>query len=144
MKDLLFVSVEIPTRCSFVIEFIIPKFTEGSKCFERHTTHHQELQTVLAASGLYTRVVTGRCLGNGRSWWWAVCRSKQFEPSINFGIINSITKLHLVGISTESSTMHRSMNIKPSLCISWKNVFQYTRQLPPHYWQACIMLLFHT
>jgi hypothetical protein len=23
-------SVEIPTRCSFVIEFIIPKFTEGS------------------------------------------------------------------------------------------------------------------
>jgi hypothetical protein len=23
-------SVEIPTRCSFVIEFIIPKFIEGS------------------------------------------------------------------------------------------------------------------
>jgi hypothetical protein len=36
-------SVEIPTRCSFVIECIIPKFTEGSTCFERHTTHHQEL-----------------------------------------------------------------------------------------------------
>jgi hypothetical protein len=36
----------------------------------------------------------------------------QVEPSINFGIINSITKLHLVGISTESSTMHGSMNIK--------------------------------
>ena len=31
------------------------------------------------------------------SWWWAVCRSKHVEPSINFGIINSITKLHLVG-----------------------------------------------
>jgi hypothetical protein len=30
-----------------------------------------------------------------------VCRSKPVEPSINFGIINSITKLHLVGISTE-------------------------------------------
>ena len=29
-------------------------------------------------------------------------RSKHVEPSINFGIINSITKLHLVGISTES------------------------------------------
>jgi hypothetical protein len=28
------------------------------------------------------------------------------------GIINSITKLHLVGISTESSTMHGSMNMK--------------------------------
>jgi len=36
-------SVEIPTRCSFVIEFIIPKFFKGSKCFERHTAHHQEL-----------------------------------------------------------------------------------------------------
>jgi len=33
-----------------------------------------------------------------------VCRSKHVEPSKNFGIINSITKLHLVGISTESST----------------------------------------
>jgi hypothetical protein len=43
-------SVKIPTRCSFVIEFIIPKF---------------------------------------------------IELSINFGIINSITKLHLLGISTE-------------------------------------------
>jgi hypothetical protein len=31
------------------------------------------------------------------SWWCAVCRSKRVEPSINFGIINSITRLHLVG-----------------------------------------------
>jgi len=44
-----------------VIEFIIPEFTEGSTCFERHTAHHQELQTVFSASGLYTHVVTGRC-----------------------------------------------------------------------------------
>jgi hypothetical protein len=36
-------SVEIPTRCSFVVEFIIPKFIEGSTCFERYTAHHQEL-----------------------------------------------------------------------------------------------------
>jgi len=35
-------SVEIPTRRSFVIEFIIPESTEGSTCFERHATHHQE------------------------------------------------------------------------------------------------------
>jgi len=48
-------SVEIPTRCSFVIEFIIPKFIEGSTCFERHTAHYQELQTVFAASSLYTQ-----------------------------------------------------------------------------------------
>jgi hypothetical protein len=36
-------SVEIPTSCSFVIEFIIPKFIEGRICFKRHTAHHQEL-----------------------------------------------------------------------------------------------------
>jgi len=36
-------SVEIPTRCSFVIEFIISRFIEGSTCFEQHTAHHQEL-----------------------------------------------------------------------------------------------------
>jgi len=47
-----------------VIEFIIPKFIEGSTCFKRHTAHHQELQTVFAASGLYTHVVTGRCQGS--------------------------------------------------------------------------------
>jgi hypothetical protein len=40
------------------------------------------------------------------------------EPSINFGIINSITKLHLVGISTEESTMHGSMSIKSLIVIS--------------------------
>ena len=33
-----------------------------------------------------------------------VCRSKHIQPSINFGIVNSITKLHLVGISTEYYT----------------------------------------
>jgi hypothetical protein len=38
-----FFSVEIPTRCSFVKEFIIPKFIEDSTCFERNTVHHQEL-----------------------------------------------------------------------------------------------------
>jgi hypothetical protein len=36
-------SVEISTRCSFAIEFIIPKFFEGSTCFELHTAHLQEL-----------------------------------------------------------------------------------------------------
>jgi hypothetical protein len=56
-------SVEIPTRCSFVIEFIIPKYFKGTICFERHTAHNQELQTVFAASGLYDHMVTGRCQG---------------------------------------------------------------------------------
>ena len=41
-------------------KIIIPKFIEGSTCFERHIAHHQELQTVFAASGLYTYVVTAR------------------------------------------------------------------------------------
>jgi hypothetical protein len=36
-------SVEIRTRCNFVIVFIIPKFIEGSTCFEGHAAHHQEL-----------------------------------------------------------------------------------------------------
>jgi len=49
----------------------------------------------------------------------AAHRSKHVEHSINLGIINSITKLHLVGISTESSMMHGSMNIK-SLHVVWK------------------------
>jgi hypothetical protein len=48
-------------------------------------------------------VVTGCCpgwVGTQRlwsSWWWVVCCSKHVEPSINFEIINSITRLHLVG-----------------------------------------------
>jgi len=54
-------SVEIPTRCSFVTEFIIPKFIEGSACFERHTAHHQELKTVFAASGLKRGVPFQTC-----------------------------------------------------------------------------------
>jgi hypothetical protein len=75
----------------------------------------------IAASCLYTHVVTSRCPGwvavptqPGQwpvttwvykpeaantvwsSWWWVLCRSKHVEPSTNFGIINSITRLHLV------------------------------------------------
>jgi hypothetical protein len=50
-------------KTQLVIEFIIPKFIESSTCFERHTAHYQEFQTVYAASGLYTHVVTGRCQG---------------------------------------------------------------------------------
>jgi hypothetical protein len=38
-----------------------------------------------------------------------VCRSKHVEPSVNFGMISSITKLHLVGISTELN-LERSLD----------------------------------
>jgi len=37
---------------------------------------------------------------------------------MNFGIINSITELHLVGISTEQFTMHGSMNIKQGVLLN--------------------------
>jgi hypothetical protein len=40
-------SVEIPTRCSFVIEFIISKFFKVSACFKRHTAHHQDSSCTL-------------------------------------------------------------------------------------------------
>ena len=33
----------ITNKMQLVIEFIVPKFIEGSTCFERHTAHHQEL-----------------------------------------------------------------------------------------------------
>jgi hypothetical protein len=106
------------------------KFIEGSTCFERHTAHHQELWTLFAASGLHTHVVTGcfsLSLGNDWSPHGYInqrlqiqfgapdderCTARNIQPWINFGIISSITKLHLVGISTEPSTMHGSMNIK--------------------------------
>ena len=53
------------------------------------------------------------------SWWWAMCRSKHAGPSKNFGIINSITKLHLVGISTEYCKTVFKMKIKFSTSIKW-------------------------
>jgi hypothetical protein len=31
------------------------------------------------------------------SWWWALCCSKHVEHLINIGIINSSTRLYLVG-----------------------------------------------
>jgi hypothetical protein len=52
-------SVEIPTRCSFVIEFIVTKFFKDTTYFERYTAHNQELQTVFAVTGLYAYMVTG-------------------------------------------------------------------------------------
>jgi len=54
------------------------------------------------------------------SWWWAMCRSKHVEPWINFGKINSITKLHLVGISTESYYDKRIHNYQKSVNVFWK------------------------
>ena len=64
-----------------------------------------------------------RLSGKFSEWkilWVEISLSGKFsEPSINFEIINSITKLHLVGISIGSSMMHGSMNIKIDLGTSW-------------------------
>jgi len=63
-------------------------------------THHSSsgaLNCIYSLWFIYTfgdRSLPRLSLGN--------CRSKHVEPSVNFGIINSITKLHLVGISTDS------------------------------------------
>jgi hypothetical protein len=91
-------SVEIPTRYSFVIEFIVPQFVKCSTCFERHTAYHQELWQSSVTIWAYKPEAANTVYC---SWRWTVCRSKHVEPLKNFGIINSLTKLHLVGISTE-------------------------------------------
>jgi len=47
------------------------------------------------------------------SWWWAVCRSKHVEQLSNIGIINSTTRLHLVGYFYKLYVMmHGHMKIK--------------------------------
>ena len=56
-------SVEIMNKMQPCNRIYYSKIYRGSTCFERHTARHQELQTVFAASGLYTPVVTGRCPG---------------------------------------------------------------------------------
>jgi len=45
------IHIENPTRCNSVSKFYF-KFIWNSTCFGRHTAHHQEPKTALAASGL--------------------------------------------------------------------------------------------
>jgi len=95
-----------PTRYNNVSKFYYSIFIRSSTCFRRHTAHHQEPKTALAASG-FTYVegcwtytvpdkvhqlnvhqpstyekpeVASAVLG---SWWWAVCRPKHVELHIN-------------------------------------------------------------
>jgi len=42
---------ESPTRCNNVSKFYYSIFIWSSTCFGRHTAHHQEPKTALAASG---------------------------------------------------------------------------------------------
>jgi len=55
-----------------------------------------------------------------------VCRSKHVEPLKNFGIITSITKLHLVYISTECEISYpekKAYFIDPSLSLGTKRKY---------------------
>jgi hypothetical protein len=65
-------SEEINSKIQPLIEFIIPPFTKGSTCFERHTAHHQELQLYLHPL-VYIRM-----------WWPAVVKS-EFPLKIDYG-----------------------------------------------------------
>jgi len=98
----------------------------SSTCFGRHTAHHKEPKTALAASGFawvegcwtcscwtLTEYEKAQCTFSYStwqhakpeavsavlgSWWWVVCRPKHVELHINMNDIND-TLLHLVGFS---------------------------------------------
>jgi len=53
-----------PTRCNNVSKFYYSIFVWSSTCFRRHTTHHQEPKTALAASGFSYVEGCWTC-----SWW---------------------------------------------------------------------------
>ena len=53
-----------PTRCNNVSKFYYSIFIWGSTCFGRHTAHHQEPKTALAASGFSYVEGYWTC-----SWW---------------------------------------------------------------------------
>jgi hypothetical protein len=55
---------ENPTRCNIVPKFCYSIFIWSSTCFGRHTAHHQELNTALAASGFTYVEGCWTC-----SWW---------------------------------------------------------------------------
>jgi hypothetical protein len=60
-----------PTRCNNVSKFYYSKFIWNSTCFGRHTAHHQESKTALAAPSFLYMKGCWTC-----SWWtlWgAVC-----------------------------------------------------------------------
>ena len=77
------ISKKEPTRCNRVVEFIIPVFLNCSTCFGRHTAHHQELKNCNCNLWFYMRL-----------WLPVAAMAKQLR---NNGIINSATRLHLIG-----------------------------------------------
>jgi len=82
----------------------------------------------LATAGYHMGIKTKRLQIQCRATDDGRCaRSKHVESLKNFGIINSITKLHLVGISTKQSTVHGFMGIKfkglPVMVVYSRNMY---------------------
>jgi len=72
------------------------------------------------------------------SWWWEVCRSKHVEPSINFGIINSVTKLHLVGYFYWFNKFHIHAKLQAGCSFSF-SIFTFfgDRKECRMFWTVC-------
>jgi hypothetical protein len=69
----------------------------------------------LTMAGHHMRRLTRGCKDSWSSCWWAVCCSKHVEPLMNVGIINSITRMHLVGylswfVKSKFHSRHRGWN----------------------------------
>jgi hypothetical protein len=67
-----------PTKCNIVSKFYYSIFIWSSTCFGRHTAHHQEPKTAMAASGF--AYVEGRTC----RWWMSgiLCKKSKFCYSI--------------------------------------------------------------
>ena len=99
--------VERTNKMQPVLEFIIPMFFNCSTFFGLHSAHYQELKNCNCGLWFYIRFwlpTAAMAQPSQRpqlqflsSWWWAVCNPKNVEQLKNIGIINSTTRLHLVG-----------------------------------------------
>jgi hypothetical protein len=91
------------TRCSNVSKFYYSVFIWSSTCFGRHTSHHQEPKTALAASVFHTWKVVGRC--QAQCAWQ---RPPATRPSTFHGIMKnrgcqcSFRLLMMGGVSPET------------------------------------------
>ena len=85
-----------PTRCNNVSKFYYSTFIWSSTCFGRHTAHHQEPKTALAASGF--SYVKG-CWT--RSWW-------TLSGTVWEG---AVCRLHLLILCLTTSTIYTSNNL---------------------------------
>ena len=84
-----------PTRCNNVSKFYYSIFIWSSKCFGRHTAHHQEPKTALAVSGFSYVEGCWTC-----SWWTlsgTVCARQRPPATRKWSIVLKYTiKLELI------------------------------------------------